>query len=123
MSPEMRRLQPGCSGYIDLYWNDLFSLRRCIDETMIGATNIEPKKLISIKEEPISFFEDNLLSFLYSRFVGEENASLPPQAKNEFDKETSPLMALWSIYFADLVQPNFAVHEKIEAVDSIISNP
>jgi hypothetical protein len=74
-------------------------------------------------EKPSFCFEDHLLPFLYSRLVGEENASLLPQAKIEFAKETSPLTALCSIYFADLVQPYFTAHEKREAVDSIVSNP
>jgi serine/threonine protein kinase len=42
MSPEMKRLHPGCSGYIDLYWNDLFSLRQCMDETTVLDMDSEP---------------------------------------------------------------------------------
>lgn len=32
MSPQMKRLDPGCAGWVDLYWNDLYALRMSLQK-------------------------------------------------------------------------------------------
>lgn len=95
MSPEMRKLQAGDRGYLDLYWNDIYGLKVTLEELK------KDLKQDSLEESDIeasyaNCYEHTLLSLLYLRETGHQRPTTGDMQKR------SSLQALLP-YFDDIL--------------------
>lgn len=99
MSPEMRRIQVGSHGTVDLYYNDLYGLMVSIDKLQKEAdtTQLTARQRHTLSRQPIE--EDELLAALYRYLSSKTNSSVE---KKSFAGKSPTAKALVP-YFADFL--------------------